>query len=113
MVSPLIQPEKFDLGRRGEEITSIMVVTHQFSCGCGENTISLSFNDSMPVEVVDQVYCPHCEKNGHPHQEAWPLPGDWFVHFDLEVARFFALAKLEIDPDLVNPGFIMDREFVH
>ncbi len=71
-----------------------MDVTHQFSCGCGENTISLSFSDNMPVEVVGRVYCPFCEENGHPHQEAWPLAGDWFVHFDLEVARFFALAKL-------------------
>ena len=110
---PAVPSKRTDWGRWGEERTSIMVVTHQFSCGCGENTISLSFNDNMPVEVVDQVYCPQCEKNGHPHQEAWPLPGDWFVHFDLEVARFFALAKLEIDPALVNPGFIMDREFVH
>jgi hypothetical protein len=25
----------------------------------------------------------------------------------------FTAAKLEIDPALVNPGFIMDRGFVH
>jgi hypothetical protein len=99
-------------GQRGEDVQNIMVVTHQFPCGCGENTISLSFNSNMPVEVVDQVFCPLCEKNGHPHQEAWPLPGDWFVHFDLEVARIFFAAKLEIDPALVNPGFIVDRGFV-
>ncbi len=63
----------------------------------------------MPVEVIDRVYCPHCEENGHPHQEAWPVPGNWFVHVDLEEARFFVLAELEIDPTLVNPVFIMNR----
>jgi hypothetical protein len=111
-VSPLPYPKNFGKTSAGRRIASIMVVTHQFSCGCGENTISLSFSN-MPAEVIDRVYGPNCDKNGHPHQKAWPLPGDWFVHFDLEVAIFFALAKLEIDPALVNSGFIMDRGFVH
>ena len=90
-----------------------MAVTHQFICGCGENTITLSFSDHTPMEVIDRVYCPHCENNGHPHLKAWPIPGDWFVHFDMEVARIFTTAKLDIDPSLVNPGFIMDRGFIH
>jgi hypothetical protein len=101
------------VGKREGAYNYIMSVTHKFSCGCGENTISLSFSDNMPAEVVDRVFCPHCEVNGQPHQEAWPFPGDWFVHFDLEVARIFAMAKFDIDPALVNPGFIMDRGFVH
>ena len=90
-----------------------MVLTHQFSCECGTNKITLTFSDNMPVEVIDRVFCPYCEENGHPHQEAWPFPGDWFVHFDLEVARIFAMAKLDVDPALINPGFIMDRGFLH
>lgn len=66
----------------------------------------------MPTEVVDNVYCPHCEANGHPHNQGWPIPGDWFLHFDMEVARMYTMARLDIDPGLVNPGFIMDGGYV-
>lgn len=90
-----------------------MVTTHQFFCRCRENTISLAFVDGMPIEVIGEVYCPQCEENGYPPQKGWPIPGDWFIHFDLDVARMFTTAKLDIDPALVNPGFIMDRGFVH
>ena len=67
----------------------------------------------MPPEVVDRVYCPQCEGNGYPHTRAWPVPGDWFIHFDMEIARMFTMARLDIDPSLVNPGFIIDSGFVH
>lgn len=89
-----------------------MVATHQFICRCRENTISLSFIEGLPREVIGEVFCPHCEDNGYRPQKGWPVPGDWFVYFDLTIARMFATAKLDIDPALVNPGFIMDREFV-
>ena len=67
----------------------------------------------MPPEVVDRVYCPHCELKGYSHNKAWPIPGDWFLHFDMEIARMFTMARLDIDPTLVNPGFIIDGGFVH
>lgn len=89
-----------------------MAVMKDFSCTCGKNRITLSFSEGMPVEVVDKVYCPQCETNGHPHQKAWPVAGDWFLRFDIEVAKMFTMAKLAIDPALVNPGFIVDRGFV-
>lgn len=91
----------------------VLEATHRFVCRCRENTISLSFRDGIPREVIGEVYCPQCEENGYPPQQSWPVPGNWFVHFDLDVARMFTVAKLEIDPALVNPGFIMDRGFVH
>ncbi|MEJ2057242.1 MAG: hypothetical protein P8X39_05325 [Desulfofustis sp.] len=90
-----------------------MDVQQKFTCACGENSITLSFSESMPAAVIDVVYCPRCKENGHPHLKAWPIPGDWFLHFDLEVARMFSVARLDIDPALVNPGFIIDRGFVH
>jgi hypothetical protein len=90
----------------------VTIATQRFICRCRENTITLSFSDGIPREVVGEVYCPHCEENGYPPQKGWPVPGDWFVHFDLDVARMFTAAKLDIDPALVNPGFIMDRGFV-
>lgn len=67
----------------------------------------------MPAAVIDTVFCPHCEKNGHQHARAWPVTGDWFLHFDLEIARMFSMVRLDIDPALVNPGFIIDHGFVH
>ena len=66
----------------------------------------------MPLELVDQVFCPECEKNGFNTDKAWPIPGGWKIHFDLEVAKMFAMAKLRIDPNVVNPGFIIDGGYV-
>ncbi len=66
----------------------------------------------MPAELVDSVFCPQCEKNGYHHPKSWPIPGEWHLHFDMEIARMFAMAKLQIDPQLINPGFIMDGGYV-
>ena len=41
-----------------------------------------------------------------------PIPGDWHLHFDLDIARMFAMARLRIDPSLINPGFILDGPYV-
>lgn len=89
-----------------------MAVQQAFTCACGENSITLLFSENIPVAVIDRVYCPCCDENGHPHVKAWPVRGDWFLDFDLEIARMFAVARYDIDPALVNPGFIIDRGFV-
>ena len=81
-------------------------------CECGRNSIELTFHHSMPPELVDRAFCPQCEMNGHSGSKSWPIPGEWRLHFDMEVARMFAMAKLKIDPQLINPGFIIDRGFV-
>ncbi|THB78073.1 MAG: hypothetical protein D6B25_05095 [Desulfobulbaceae bacterium] len=67
----------------------------------------------MPSELVDRVYCPVCETHGFTSEKSWPIPGNWHIHFDLDVAKMFAMAKLNIDPQLVNPGFIIDGGYVN
>ena len=81
-------------------------------CACGTNTIELTFHDSMPPELVDKVFCPKCIENGLQNPKSWPIPEGWRLHFDLEIAMMFAMAKLQIDPQLVNPGFIIDGGYV-
>jgi hypothetical protein len=83
-----------------------------FTCQCGTNTIALSFKGGMPQEVVDRVFCPGCAQDGALHGKAWPIPGNWYLHFNMEIARMFGMAKLGIDPGLVNPGFIIDGGYV-
>lgn len=83
-----------------------------FNCECGKHRIELSFKDNMPVEVVDRAYCPDCTKNGDGLKKSWPISGNWALHFNLEVAKMFMMARLQIDPELVNPGFIIDQGYV-
>lgn len=83
-----------------------------FTCQCGEHTISLSFSKGIPQEVVDRVYCPDCAQDGAIQHKTWPIPGNWYLHFDMEIARMFSMAKLRIDPSLINPGFIIDGGYV-
>lgn len=89
-----------------------MGLTQIVTCECSTNRITLSFHQGMPAELVDHVYCPVCKEHGFASEKSWPIPGNWHIHFDLDVARMFAMAKLNIDPQLVNPGFIIDGGYV-
>lgn len=83
-----------------------------YSCECGENKIRLHLRHCIPGEVIDRVFCPECIKRGIKPDKSWPIPGEWSLHFNLEVAQMFAMAKLKVDPALVNPGFLMDGGYV-
>lgn len=89
-----------------------MSVSRYSTCACGKNRIELTFREGMPTEVVDRVLCPTCRQGGFKNGESFPIPGGWYLHFNLEVARMFAMARLYIDPSLVNPGFIIDGRYV-
>ncbi len=89
-----------------------MSITVDKPCICGKQHRTLTFRTGMPVEVVDRVYCPICIEQGLKNGEAFPVRGGWYLHFNLDVARMFAMAKLGIDPALVNPGFIIDGGYV-
>lgn len=82
------------------------------TCACGSNTIELTFHEGMPAEVVNQAYCPVCDDHGFVNRDAFPIPGGWQLDFNLDVARMFAMARLKIDPALINPGFIIDNRYV-
>ena len=83
-----------------------------FTCECGKHRIELTFRHNMPTEVVDRVYCPACAVSAARAEQSWPIPGNWSLHFNLDVARMFLMARLHIDPELVNPGFIIDHGYV-
>lgn len=89
-----------------------MASKKSFTCACGNNKIELSFHHSMPPELIDVVYCPTCPEQNSTIDQSWPIPGGWRLHFNLDVARMFAMAKLNINPQLVNPGFVIDGGYV-
>jgi len=89
-----------------------MTINKTVPCACGQNHLTLNFRDGMPAEVVDRVFCPLCRENGINNGQSFPIPDGWHLHFDLEIARMFAMARLRIDPSLVNPGFILDGRYV-
>lgn len=89
-----------------------MKISKTVTCACGRNHLALNFQDGMPTEVVDNAFCPVCREKGINNGRSFPIPGGWLLHFDLEVARMFAMARLRINPSLVNPGFILDGRYV-
>ncbi len=89
-----------------------MKIAKSFTCACGANRIELHFQNGMPSEVVDQVYCPICRETGLAAGASFPIAGGWFLHFNLDIAKMFAMARLNIDPALVNPGFLIDNHYV-
>ncbi len=89
-----------------------MNISKNIPCVCGSKHLTLTFRDGMPPEVVDRVFCPLCRRNDSADGTSLPIPGDWHLHFDLDIARMFAMARLRIDPSLINPGFILDGPYV-
>ncbi|MEE4314038.1 MAG: hypothetical protein V2J11_06040 [Desulfofustis sp.] len=89
-----------------------MTISRTIPCACRQNHLDLTFRGGIPTAVVDRVFCPLCRENGFDTGRSFPIQGGWYLHFDLEIARMFAMAKLGIDPSLVNPGFILDGRYV-
>lgn len=93
-------------------MTNPLTISKTVPCACRQNHLVLDFRDGMPTEVIDRAFCPLCPENGFDTGRSFPIPGGWSLHFDLEIARMFAMARLRIDPSLVNPGFILDGRYV-
>ncbi|MBU0682371.1 MAG: hypothetical protein KKD73_13220 [Proteobacteria bacterium] len=86
-----------------------MCVEVKRTCQCGANVASFHLRDNiMAPEVVDRIYCPDCSSEVPENKETMLADNGWLIEYDMDMVRMYAISKLQMDPALVNPGFIFD-----
>ncbi len=86
-----------------------MCVEVKRTCQCGSKEASFHLRDNiMAPEVVDRIYCPQCSPEVQKDEESMLADNGWFIEYDMDMARMFAITKLQVDPALVDPDFVFD-----
>ena len=82
------------------------------TCSCGENNIQFHLRDNiMTEEVIVSLYCPNCSTDITVDGDAMLCDRNWIIEYDMELAQFLAAAKLQMQPDMVNPSFLFDAGY--
>ena len=86
-----------------------MCIDHKMTCKCGIHSASFNFKDEvMPVEVIDNLYCPACSGDIKYNSETMLADNGWIIEYDMDVARFMG-GKLPHVP--ITPEFIFDEGY--
>jgi hypothetical protein len=82
-------------------------------CSCGREKVSFHLRDNiMSQEVIDRLFCPACSGTVVFEQERMVEDNGWIIEYDMDLARMYGIAKLGLEPELVQPGFVFDSGYV-
>ncbi|BCO10658.1 hypothetical protein GF1_30340 [Desulfolithobacter dissulfuricans] len=80
------------------------------TCKCGKKNVQFHMRDNvMSQEVLVELYCPECATGVELNPETMLSDNGWVIEYDMELATFLAVTKLQVDPDLVRPGYLFDE----
>ncbi len=86
-----------------------MCIEIRKTCKCGSKTAQFHMRDNiMSQEVLTELYCPDCSAEVELNPESMLMDNGWVIEYDMDLAKFLAVSKLMLDPDLVRPGFVFD-----
>lgn len=82
------------------------------ACQCGKRNVQFHLRDNiMSQEVINRLYCPDCSITVEINPATMLGDNGWIIEYDMELARFQATAKLTMDPDYVQPGYLFDSGY--
>ena len=82
------------------------------TCQCGQKTAQFHMRDNiLSREVIGKLYCPQCPVEFELDPGTMLADNGWIIEYDMELARFLLTSGLQLDPDLVRPGFIFDSGY--
>ncbi len=82
------------------------------SCSCGNEDVQFHLRDNvMTQEVILNLFCPQCSSDIVLDQTSMIYDNGWVIEYDMDIARFSAISKLTMEPELVQPGFIFDEGY--
>ena len=82
------------------------------TCKCGSKSAQFHLRDNiLSQEVLVGLYCPDCSGEVELNPETMLMDNGWIIEYDMELAKFLAVSKLMVDPDIVRPGFIFDSGY--
>jgi hypothetical protein len=82
------------------------------TCQCGQKTAQFHLRDNiLTKEVIEKIYCPKCTVEFELNPSTMLADNGWIIEYDMELAKFLLTSSLQMDPDLVRPGFIFDNSY--
>jgi hypothetical protein len=81
-------------------------------CDCGEKNVQFHLRDNvMEEKVLVNLFCPSCSSQIKFDYNSMLYDNGWILEYDMEMAKFFAAEKLNMEPDFVRPGFLFDEGY--
>lgn len=82
------------------------------SCECGKQNVQFHMRDNvMGEEVLSRLFCPDCSANVEFDDTTMINDNGWILEYDMDMAHFFAVSKLMVNPSHVGPEFIFDQGY--
>ena len=82
------------------------------TCHCGKHSVQLHLRDNiMAKEVVVGLYCPECGADVQLDYQTMLYDNGWVIVYDMDLAKFLAVANLRMEPENVQPGFLFDEGY--
>jgi hypothetical protein len=82
------------------------------TCQCGQKTAQFHLRDNiLSREVIGTLYCPQCTVEVELNPETMLADNGWIIEYDMELVKFQLTSGLQLDPDVVRPGFIFDSGY--
>lgn len=89
-----------------------MCIEIKKTCECGQQRVQFHLRDNiMSNEVLVSLHCPGCADKAEFNEETMIKDNNWIIEYDMELAQFLAASKLQISPDMVNPGYVFDTGY--
>ncbi|MCI5142365.1 MAG: hypothetical protein D3909_11750 [Candidatus Electrothrix sp. ATG1] len=89
-----------------------MCIEVKKTCQCGQKTAQFHLRDNiLSREVIGTLYCPQCTAEFELDPDTMLADNGWIIEYDMELARFLLTSGLQLDPDVVRPGFIFDSGY--
>jgi hypothetical protein len=86
-----------------------MCVDHSMVCRCGKGSASFNMRDEiMPVEVIENLYCPGCSTDVRFDPETMLGDNGWIIQYDMDVAAF---ASHKLPAVGVTPQYLFDEGY--
>lgn len=62
-------------------------------------------------EVIHELYCPQCSSQVQVDPTTMLKDKEWVIDYDMDLARFMAVSKLMLSPDMIEPGYLFDSGY--
>ncbi|WP_022852341.1 hypothetical protein [Thermodesulfatator atlanticus] len=81
-------------------------------CECGAKEAPFNLRDNiLPPEVIVALYCPECSQHVSFDKATMILDNGWIIEYDMDLARFMAVAKLGLPAEKITPAFLFDEGY--
>jgi len=89
-----------------------MCMEVRLKCECGAKEAEFNLRDNvLPPEVIVSLYCPECSSRASFDPDCMINDNGWIIEYDMDMARFMAVAKLGIPAEKVTPAFLFDEGY--